>query len=75
MPIDIFSGRGFPKRGKHKVLVEAKFDGELLSTDPVEHAENPDFTQVMDGNGNQMKFSIFKHGQKLQKRIILAFAL
>ncbi len=29
------------------MLVEAKFDGELLSTDPVEHAETPDFTQVI----------------------------
>ncbi len=40
------TGRNFPRRGKHRLLVEAKFDGEVLTTDPVEHAENPDITQV-----------------------------
>ena len=28
-------------------MVEAKFDGELLATDPVDHTENVDFTQEL----------------------------
>lgn len=40
-------GRGFPKRSRHKLIVEAKFDGELLSTDPVPHAEVPDINQEL----------------------------
>ena len=42
-----FSGRKFPRRGKHELIVEARFDGELLSTDPIEHGESPDFTQEL----------------------------
>ena len=41
------TGRGFPKRSKHKVIVEAKFDGELLATDPVLHSEVTDFNQEL----------------------------
>lgn len=37
-------GRRFPKRPRHKVIVEAKFDGETLVTDPIEHVESPVFT-------------------------------
>ena len=40
-------GRRFPKRPRHKLLVEARFDGELLTTDPVDHSESPDFTQEL----------------------------
>lgn len=40
-------GRKFPKRAKHTLNVEARFDGELLSTDPVEHSESPNFTQEL----------------------------
>ncbi|KFO99882.1 Centrosomal protein of 120 kDa, partial [Calypte anna] len=36
-------GRYFPKRPKHVLIVEAKFDGEQLSTDPVEHTDEPEF--------------------------------
>ena len=28
-------------------MAEARFDGELLSTDPIDHVENPDFTQEL----------------------------
>jgi len=38
-----FTGRFFPKRPKHMLVVEAKFDGEQLATDPVEHADQPEF--------------------------------
>lgn len=29
------------------MIAEARFDGELLSTDPVDHVESPDFTQEL----------------------------
>lgn len=38
-----FTGRYFPKRPKHMLIVEAKFDGEQLATDPVEHTDQPEF--------------------------------
>uniref|UniRef100_A0A8C3T6U4 Centrosomal protein of 120 kDa n=1 Tax=Chelydra serpentina TaxID=8475 RepID=A0A8C3T6U4_CHESE len=38
-----FSGRHFPRRAKHMLVVEAKFDGEQLATDPVNHADQPEF--------------------------------
>lgn len=36
-------GRHFPKRPKHMLVVEAKFDGEQLETDPVDHSNQPEF--------------------------------
>nr|XP_039270701.1 centrosomal protein of 120 kDa-like isoform X1 [Styela clava] len=42
--VSILEGRNFPKRPKHQLLVECKFDGEQLSTDPIDHADTPDFT-------------------------------
>lgn len=41
------TGRGFPKRPRHKIIAEARFDGELLATDPVDHVDTPDFTQEL----------------------------
>ncbi|XP_062828214.1 centrosomal protein of 120 kDa isoform X2 [Anolis carolinensis] len=41
--VSVLEGRYFPKRPKHMVVVEAKFDGELLATDPVEHTDQPEF--------------------------------
>lgn len=41
------SGRRFPKRPRHQIIAEARFDGELLSTDPINHTESPDFTQEL----------------------------
>ena len=43
MPI-LFAGRRFPRRPKHQIIVEAKFDGETLCTDPIDHKESPNFT-------------------------------
>uniref|UniRef100_A0A4W3INE9 Centrosomal protein 120 n=1 Tax=Callorhinchus milii TaxID=7868 RepID=A0A4W3INE9_CALMI len=37
------TGRHFPKRPRHKIVVEARFDGELLATDPVDHKDQPEF--------------------------------
>ncbi|XP_075692280.1 centrosomal protein of 120 kDa [Rhinoderma darwinii] len=42
--VSILEGRHFPKRSRHMLVVEAKFDGEQLSTDPVPHLEQPQFT-------------------------------
>uniref|UniRef100_A0A1I8HUP3 C2 domain-containing protein n=1 Tax=Macrostomum lignano TaxID=282301 RepID=A0A1I8HUP3_9PLAT len=37
----------FPYRDTHSLQAEAKFDGELLATDPIEHIENPEFGQEL----------------------------
>ncbi|XP_043835551.1 centrosomal protein of 120 kDa [Dromiciops gliroides] len=41
--VSILEGRHFPKRAKHMLVVEAKFDGEQLATDPVDHTDQPEF--------------------------------
>ncbi|XP_036759067.1 centrosomal protein of 120 kDa isoform X2 [Manis pentadactyla] len=41
--VSILEGRHFPKRPKHLLIVEAKFDGEQLATDPVDHTDQPEF--------------------------------
>ena len=41
------TGRHFPKRPKHKLAAEVRFDGELLTTDVADHIEAPDFTQEL----------------------------
>ncbi|KAE8635519.1 hypothetical protein XENTR_v10002649 [Xenopus tropicalis] len=41
--VSILEGRHFPKRSRHMLVVDAKFDGEQLSTDPVPHLEQPQF--------------------------------
>ncbi|XP_069348958.1 centrosomal protein of 120 kDa isoform X4 [Eulemur rufifrons] len=41
--VSILEGRHFPKRAKHMLVVEAKFDGEQLATDPVNHTDQPEF--------------------------------
>uniref|UniRef100_A0A667WP00 Centrosomal protein 120 n=1 Tax=Myripristis murdjan TaxID=586833 RepID=A0A667WP00_9TELE len=39
-----FAGRHFPKSQRHSLVVEARFDGEQLATDPVDHREQPQFS-------------------------------
>ncbi|NXA27006.1 CE120 protein, partial [Ibidorhyncha struthersii] len=41
--VSILEGRYFPNRPKHVLIVEAKFDGEQLATDPVKHTSKPQF--------------------------------
>ncbi|NXF37865.1 CE120 protein, partial [Nyctibius bracteatus] len=41
--VSVLEGRCFPKRPKHVLIVEAKFDGEQLATDPVDHTDQPEF--------------------------------
>ena len=43
----IYIGRNFPKRHGFQLLAEARFDGELLSSDLVPHVEHPEFTQEL----------------------------
>lgn len=58
-----FSGRRFPKKPRHKLLVEAKFDGEVLSTDPVDHNENPEFTTELAWESDKKSL----HQHRLQR--------
>ncbi|KAL0978922.1 hypothetical protein UPYG_G00177850 [Umbra pygmaea] len=41
--VSILEGRHFPKSQRHNLVVQAKFDGEQLTTDPVDHKEQPQF--------------------------------
>ncbi|KAJ8262749.1 hypothetical protein COCON_G00152060 [Conger conger] len=41
--VSILEGRQFPKSSRHKLVMEAKFDGEQLATDPVDHKDKPQF--------------------------------
>ncbi|VDQ15990.1 unnamed protein product [Trichobilharzia regenti] len=40
-------GRNFPSRPTHHLLCEAKFNNEVLTTDPVPHNEEPQFEQEL----------------------------
>uniref|UniRef100_H2XK78 C2 domain-containing protein n=1 Tax=Ciona intestinalis TaxID=7719 RepID=H2XK78_CIOIN len=42
--VSVLEGRNFPSRPKHNIVIECKFDGELLATDPVSHSDSPSFT-------------------------------
>lgn len=53
-------GNNFPKRARTKFVVEAKFDGEQLSTDPVEHNEVVEINQ-------ELAWEIDKKGLQLHK--------
>ncbi|XP_051950494.1 centrosomal protein of 120 kDa-like [Xyrauchen texanus] len=41
--VSILEGRQFPRSPQHTLVVEARFDGETLATDPVEHKDQPQF--------------------------------
>ncbi|XP_064475025.1 centrosomal protein of 120 kDa-like isoform X2 [Ornithodoros turicata] len=41
--VSILEGRYFPSRSNCSLIVEAKFDGETMTTDPVPHSCNPNF--------------------------------
>ena len=42
LPMLTVLGRFFPKRSRWKISVEAKFDGEHLATDLVDHGDSPE---------------------------------
>ena len=56
-------GRRFPKRPRHKIIVETKFDGETLSTDPMDHVETPEFTTELAWELNRKTL----HQHRLQR--------
>ncbi|ROL53709.1 Centrosomal protein of 120 kDa [Anabarilius grahami] len=41
--VSVLEGRQFPRSPQLALVVEARFDGETLATDPVEHKEQPQF--------------------------------
>ncbi|XP_067125590.1 centrosomal protein of 120 kDa-like [Centruroides vittatus] len=41
--VSISEGRNFPRRQDKNLIIEAKFDGELMCTDPVLHDKTPTF--------------------------------
>lgn len=43
----LLSGRRFPKKLNEQLILESRFDGELLATDPVAHSENPVFNSEL----------------------------
>ncbi|CAH8487645.1 unnamed protein product [Schistosoma bovis] len=45
--IALITGRNFPNRPTYHLVCEAKFNNEVLSTDPVEHNEEPQFEQEL----------------------------
>lgn len=59
----IHSGRRFPKRPRHKIIVETKFDGETLTTDPIDHVEIPEFTTELAWELNKKSL----HQHRLQR--------
>ncbi|XP_028661076.1 centrosomal protein of 120 kDa [Erpetoichthys calabaricus] len=42
--VSILEGQHFPKRPRHSLVVEVRFDGEQLATDPVDHKHQPQFS-------------------------------
>ena len=45
--VSFLEGRQFPRRPKTKLLIEAKFDGEQLATDAVDHVESIEVNQEL----------------------------
>ncbi|NXF90713.1 CE120 protein, partial [Eubucco bourcierii] len=61
--VSILEGRYFPKRPKYMLIVEAKFDGEQLATDPVEHTDQPEFATELAWELNRKAL----HQHRLQR--------
>ena len=45
--VSFLEGKNFTKRNRIKFIVEAKFDGEQLATDPVDHNETVEINQEL----------------------------
>ncbi|XP_038660935.1 centrosomal protein of 120 kDa isoform X2 [Scyliorhinus canicula] len=67
--VSVLEGRHFPKRHRHKIVVEARFDGELLATDPVDHKSQPDFVTELAWELDRR--SLYQH--RLQRTPIKLF--
>ena len=66
--VSFLEGKNFIKRPRTKFIIEAKFDGEHLATDPVEHDEIIEINQELAWELN--KKSLKMH--KLQRSVIKA---
>ncbi|CAF4441733.1 unnamed protein product, partial [Adineta steineri] len=62
----IFLGRNFPNQSSCQLTVDAKFDGEILVTDPVEFLSTPDINQELAWELDKKTFQ--QH--KLQRSVI-----
>ncbi len=62
----VFQGRNFPNQSSCQVTVDAKFDGEVLVTDPVEFTSTPDINQELAWELDKKTFQ--QH--KLQRSVI-----
>lgn len=61
--VSVLEGRRFPKRPRHKIIIETKFDGETLTTDPIDHVETPEFTTELAWELNKKSL----HQHRLQR--------
>jgi hypothetical protein len=61
-----FKGRNFPNQSSCQITVDAKFDGEILVTDPVEFSSTPDINQELAWELDKKTFQ--QH--KLQRSVI-----
>ncbi|TKC41958.1 hypothetical protein EI555_010916 [Monodon monoceros] len=68
--VSILEGRHFPKRPKHMLVVEAKFDGEQLATDPVDHTDQPEFATELAWEIDRK--ALHQHSPLGQSVIVLA---
>jgi centrosomal protein CEP120 len=59
-------GKNFPRRLKTQFIIEAKFDGEQLTTDPVEHSDNLEINQELAWELDKKTL----HAHKLQRSVI-----
>ncbi len=62
----VFQGRNFPNQSSCQITVDAKFDGEVLVTDPVEFTATPDINQELAWELDKKTFQ--QH--KLQRSVI-----
>ena len=66
--VSFLEGRQFPRQPKTKFLIEAKFDGEQLATDPVDHVETLEVNQELAWELDKKVL----HMHKLQRSCIKA---
>ena len=64
--VSILEGRNFPNQSSCQITVDAKFDGEILVTDPVEFTSTPDINQELAWELDKKTFQ--QH--KLQRSVI-----
>ncbi|CAF1011439.1 unnamed protein product [Rotaria sordida] len=64
--ISILEGRNFPSQSSCQLTVDAKFDGEILTTDPVEFTSTPDINQELAWELDKKTFQL----HKLQRSVI-----